>query len=71
MYTLLKTDLGSHMCCFFTQTDDKGVFCTTLSQEYLLGSRKLVLTREQLWELSYTSIDFIFADEEVRVVVLW
>lgn len=53
---------------FLQQTDDKGVFCTTLSQEYLIGSRKLVLTREQLWEISYKSIDFIFADEQVCVV---
>ncbi|XP_072021993.1 N6-Methyl-AMP deaminase-like isoform X2 [Amphiura filiformis] len=47
-------------------TDDKGVFHTTLSKEYHLAMMTFDLSRKQLWQLSERSIDFIFADDDVK-----
>ena len=47
-------------------TDDKGVFSTSLSQEYLLAAETFDLTKEQVWDLSYNSIDHIFAESEIK-----
>lgn len=47
-------------------TDDKGVFATHLSQEYQLAAETFNLTQSQMWDLSYESIDYIFASDSTR-----
>uniref|UniRef100_A0A8C7BLR3 N6-Methyl-AMP deaminase n=2 Tax=Mustelinae TaxID=169418 RepID=A0A8C7BLR3_NEOVI len=47
-------------------TDDKGVFATHLSQEYQLAAETFNLTQSQVWDLSYKSIDYIFASDSTR-----
>ncbi|CAK6961590.1 adenosine deaminase-like protein isoform X1 [Scomber scombrus] len=47
-------------------TDDKGVFCTDLSQEYQLAASTFGLSREAVWTLSQQAIDCIFAPEAVK-----
>ncbi|NXX70636.1 ADAL protein, partial [Spizella passerina] len=47
-------------------TDDKGVFATDLSQEYELVAKTFNLTRSQMWDLSYESINYIFASNAVK-----
>ncbi|XP_074863001.1 N6-Methyl-AMP deaminase isoform X2 [Carettochelys insculpta] len=48
-------------------TDDKGVFATDLSQEYQLAAETFNLTQSQMWDLSYDSINYIFASNSVKV----
>ena len=50
----------------FQQTDDKGVFSTTLSEEYSIMARTFNLTEEQVWNLSFSGIDHIFEGEAVK-----
>uniref|UniRef100_A0A3P8RQD7 N6-Methyl-AMP deaminase n=1 Tax=Amphiprion percula TaxID=161767 RepID=A0A3P8RQD7_AMPPE len=47
-------------------TDDKGVFCTDLSQEYQLAASTFGLSNEDIWKLSQQAIDCIFAPEDVK-----
>lgn len=47
-------------------TDDKGVFSTTLSEEYSLVAETFNLTHQQVWNLTYSSINYIFAEESVK-----
>ncbi|XP_076589678.1 N6-Methyl-AMP deaminase [Chaetodon auriga] len=47
-------------------TDDKGVFCTDLSQEYQLAASTFGLSREAVWKLSQQAIDCIFAPDAVK-----
>uniref|UniRef100_A0A8C2VTJ6 N6-Methyl-AMP deaminase n=1 Tax=Chinchilla lanigera TaxID=34839 RepID=A0A8C2VTJ6_CHILA len=47
-------------------TDDKGVFATSLSQEYQLAAETFKLTQSQVWDLSYESISYIFASDSTR-----
>ncbi|XP_058521949.1 adenosine deaminase-like protein [Ochotona princeps] len=47
-------------------TDDKGVFATHLSQEYRLAAETFNLTQSQVWNLSYESINYIFASAGTR-----
>uniref|UniRef100_A0A2K6LGY3 N6-Methyl-AMP deaminase n=1 Tax=Rhinopithecus bieti TaxID=61621 RepID=A0A2K6LGY3_RHIBE len=47
-------------------TDDKGVFATHLSQEYQLAAETFNLTQSQVWDLSYESINYIFASDSTR-----
>ncbi|KAM3608873.1 uncharacterized protein V6R79_006032 [Siganus canaliculatus] len=47
-------------------TDDKGVFCTELSQEYQLAASTFGLSREATWKLSQQAIDSIFAPDAVK-----
>ena len=51
---------------FVQQTDDKGVFSTTLSQEYAIVAETFKLTRNQMWQLSHGSIDQIFEEDSVK-----
>ena len=48
------------------QTDDKGVFCTDLSQEYELAASMFGLTHEDVWKLSQQAIDCTFAPETLK-----
>ncbi|XP_071369994.1 N6-Methyl-AMP deaminase isoform X1 [Centroberyx affinis] len=47
-------------------TDDKGVFCTDLSQEYQLAASTFGLSREAIWKLSQQAIDCTFAPESLK-----
>lgn len=47
-------------------TDDKGVFSTSLSEEYSIAAETFGLSRRQIWDLSFNSIDHIFANETVK-----
>ncbi|XP_060072113.1 adenosine deaminase-like protein [Ylistrum balloti] len=47
-------------------TDDKGMFDTTLSEEYAIAARTFKLDRQSVWTLSLASIDAIFADDVVK-----
>ncbi|XP_026990933.1 adenosine deaminase-like protein [Tachysurus fulvidraco] len=47
-------------------TDDKGVFCTDLSQEYSLAASTFGLTQEAVWSLSQQAIQCSFAPEAVK-----
>ncbi|XP_069078469.1 adenosine deaminase-like protein isoform X1 [Pleurodeles waltl] len=47
-------------------TDDKGVFATDLSQEYQLAASTFELNPAQIWDLSYKSIKYIFASDDVK-----
>ncbi|XP_007933454.2 adenosine deaminase-like protein [Orycteropus afer afer] len=47
-------------------TDDKGVFATHLSQEYQLAAETFNLTQTQVWDLSYESINYIFASDGTK-----
>uniref|UniRef100_A0A1A8GST2 Adenosine deaminase-like n=2 Tax=Nothobranchius korthausae TaxID=1143690 RepID=A0A1A8GST2_9TELE len=47
-------------------TDDKGVFCTDLSQEYQLAASTFDLSHEAVWKLSQQAVDCIFAEEAVK-----
>ncbi|XP_071447267.1 N6-Methyl-AMP deaminase [Hetaerina americana] len=44
-------------------TDDKGVFSTSLSDEYCIAAKTFELDNDQLWQLSYDSINYAFASE--------
>uniref|UniRef100_A0A673A242 Adenosine deaminase-like n=1 Tax=Sphaeramia orbicularis TaxID=375764 RepID=A0A673A242_9TELE len=47
-------------------TDDKGVFCTDLSQEYQVAASTFGLSREAVWKLSQSAIDCIFAPDSLK-----
>uniref|UniRef100_F6ZXC8 N6-Methyl-AMP deaminase n=1 Tax=Monodelphis domestica TaxID=13616 RepID=F6ZXC8_MONDO len=47
-------------------TDDKGVFATHLSQEYQLAAEIFGLNQTQMWDLSYESINYIFASSSTK-----
>ncbi|GLH05305.1 Adenosine deaminase-like protein [Gryllus bimaculatus] len=44
----------------------KGVFATTLSNEYYLAAEHFSLSREELWKLSFESVEYTFASEEEK-----
>ncbi|KAK6319771.1 hypothetical protein J4Q44_G00088780 [Coregonus suidteri] len=44
-------------------TDDKGVFCTDLSQEYQLAASTFNLSQEDMWTLSQKAIDCTFSPD--------
>ncbi|XP_017328849.1 adenosine deaminase-like protein isoform X1 [Ictalurus punctatus] len=47
-------------------TDDKGVFCTDLSQEYQLTASTFGLSQEAVWSLSLQAIHCSFAPEALK-----
>jgi len=47
-------------------TDDKGIFSTTLSHEYSIAGKAFNLSKDELFNLSLNSIDFIFGDEQLK-----
>lgn len=55
---------ADHPCVICT--DDKGVFSTTLSNEYSLAAETFNLSPEQIWSLSSDAVDYIFADNDVK-----
>lgn len=50
----------------FFQTDDKGVFNTTLSTEYELLQKHFDLNDSDLWKINYNSIDYSFAESSEK-----
>lgn len=48
----------------FLQTDDVGVFCSPLSQEYYLAAQHFQLDRYEIRALCERAIDSIFAGPE-------
>jgi adenosine deaminase len=48
------------------QTDDKGVFSTSLSHEYLIAAETFHLSEDNMWDLSIQSITFIFEDDNIK-----
>ncbi|RPB15876.1 adenosine/AMP deaminase family protein [Morchella conica CCBAS932] len=54
-------------CPLILCTDDVGVFCSPLSNEYTIVAQHFGLTRLQLWELSFQTISPIFSGEEEKI----
>lgn len=48
------------------QTDDVGVFLSELSNEYFLASKHFNISKTELWNLVFYSIDAIFGDAEEK-----
>ena len=48
------------------QTDDKGVFSITLSEEYSIMAKTFNLKEEEVWDLTLNSIDYIFENDSVK-----
>ena len=48
---------------FFLQTDDKGVFATSLSEEYLIASQAFGLTRSELRTLAKAALEYGFDND--------
>jgi len=48
------------------QTDDKGVFSCSLSEEFALIAEAFKLSEQQLYDLSYDAIDYIFAGDDIK-----
>lgn len=55
------------------QTDDVGVFCSPLSEEYFLAARHFELGRRELVQLSERAIGSVFSgsDEQVRLKAIY
>ncbi|XP_047519254.1 adenosine deaminase-like protein [Pieris napi] len=49
-------------------TDDKGVFSTSLSQEYRICADVFGLQPPQLAKLAFNAVDYVFADEEKKSI---
>ena len=49
------------------QTDDKGVFNTSLSEELELAAKSFNLSDQDLWQLSLSTVDHIFASEDIKI----
>lgn len=59
------------LCIFFIhQTDDFGVFNTTLSNELIIASKTFHLTRKDLIRLNDTAIACSFATPAEKVVLI-
>ncbi|GIY39247.1 adenosine deaminase-like protein [Caerostris darwini] len=54
-------------------TDDKGIFNTSLSNEYYLASKYYSLSKDDLFDLSQSGINYIFSNETIKheLKILW
>ncbi|XP_035225066.1 adenosine deaminase-like protein isoform X2 [Stegodyphus dumicola] len=54
-------------------TDDKGIFSTSLSNEYSLAYKYYGLTKDELFDLSFESINYTFSDdaEKQKLREIW
>lgn len=67
-------DVANHQFAFWYEkdhpsvicTDDKGVFNTSLSDEYVIAAKAFSLSQDELVTISLKSIDCIFAGESVK-----
>lgn len=55
------------------RTDDQGVFNTSLSKEYEKAANTFNLSIEELWKMSWNSIDYSFASvtEKEELKQIW
>ncbi|XP_028525005.2 adenosine deaminase-like protein isoform X1 [Apis cerana] len=60
-------EVGHPICL---STDDKGIFHTSLSQEYKIASSTFNLSREQLIKLCLSSVQYAFVTSEEKEVLL-
>lgn len=51
---------------FIKQTDDKGVFSTSLTEEYQLVAVTFDLSPNDLWRLSLDSMNYAFCEEHLK-----
>lgn len=58
------TESFSYVCM---QTDDKGVFEVSLTDEYYTAAQTFSLSTDELWALAQQSADFIFEVESFKV----
>jgi len=49
------------------QTDDKGVFEVSLTDEYYTAAQTFSFSTDELWMLAQQSVDFIFEAESFKV----
>lgn len=56
--------------CTMFQTDDKGVFHTSLSKEYEIASSTFALGQKELVKLCTSSVRYAFATAEEKNVLL-
>ena len=54
------------LSCVLLQSDDKGVFSTTLSKEYAIAMATFQLTVPELIALSKDALEGIFEDSDVK-----
>ena len=47
-------------------TDDKGVFSTTLSEEYAIAGQTFSLSQQELWELAQSAVDYVFEGDSLK-----
>ncbi|CAI2170803.1 3278_t:CDS:2 [Funneliformis geosporum] len=57
--------LMKYPCCICT--DDKGVFFSDLSNEYVIAASTFSLNPKNLFELSFQSIDYIFDCDDIKI----
>nr|CAD7268940.1 unnamed protein product [Timema shepardi] len=48
-------------------TDDKGVFATSLSREFQIAANTFSLSKQQMWKLSFDSVDYIFGTQQEQI----
>ena len=55
------------------QTDDKGVFETTLSDEYWIASQTFSLSMGNIWGISKSALDygFLAPEEREHLRIIW
>lgn len=55
------------------QTDDKGVFSSSLSQEYAIAASVFNMSKLDMWNLSFDSINYIFEQTVIKeqLKVIW
>ena len=66
MFSHLLTSLQIKSNLLSFQTDDKGVFGKTLSDEYSIASDTFDLSLKQLWQISYQTLEYAFISEGER-----
>ncbi|KAF7274983.1 hypothetical protein GWI33_012299, partial [Rhynchophorus ferrugineus] len=54
---------------FCLSTDDKGVFNTTLSNEFRIVQQTFSLNKEELWKISKNSLSYSFATDRDKNVL--
>lgn len=47
-------------------TDDKGVFSTTLSEEYAIAGKTFSLSQQELWGLAQGAVNYIFGSDNLK-----
>lgn len=66
IWSTQRSTIKSTICILFLQTDDKGVFSTSLSEEYQLAAVTFDLSPNDLWRLSQDSINYAFCEEHLK-----